>query len=87
MEGGGRPWRGLEAAGGESDVERDQESSEREDQMYWYFVIFVVGVVIGVAAGIVIEQKFDLLKPRFVRIVEAEIRRLRDEIRIWRGVR
>jgi uncharacterized membrane-anchored protein YhcB (DUF1043 family) len=45
--------------------------------MWWYLVAFVIGIV----TGLIIEQKFDLLKPKHVRQVEKEISRLRSEIR------
>ena len=47
--------------------------------MWWYLVIFIIGIV----GGLLIEQKWDLLKPKHIRRIEEEVSKLRAEVRTW----
>ena len=47
--------------------------------MWWYLGIFILGIVVG----LIVEQKFDLLKPGYVRKIEEELEILKREIRTF----
>lgn len=45
--------------------------------------MFWIGLVSGAVLGVVLEHRFDLLKPKHERRIEQELRELRTAIREW----